>query len=242
MYAEAARFYDLIHDARGRDAKAEAALVLGEVRHRNPNAKTLLDVGCGTGAHLPAFADALGADNVEGVDLSADMLAIAAERAPGIRLTSADMRELDLGGRTFDSVVCLFSAIGYLTELDDLHRAIAEMARHLAPGGVLLVEGWIEPDHWLGATVHAESARGDGVAIARVVRSARDGVRTELFMRYDLATPHAITSHDEHHVMRLSVPAELEDAYTSAGLTFERLPHMLRPARAVYAGVRAATR
>lgn len=57
MYAQAARYYDLIHEARGRQAGAEADLVVGELRRRSPHATSLLDVACGTGANLPRFAE-----------------------------------------------------------------------------------------------------------------------------------------------------------------------------------------
>jgi SAM-dependent methyltransferase len=235
MYREMARFYDLIHDARGRDGGAEAALVLGEIRRRCPSAGTLLDVGCGTGAHLPRFADDLA---VAGVDLSPDMLAIAAERCPEAELVEGDFRTFDLG-RSFDAVVCLFSGIGYLVEEEDLRAAVRNMARHVSQGGVLAIEGWIEPDHWLGSVVHAESARADGVAVTRAVRSARDGARTDLFMRYVVASSDDIVTIDECHTMRLTVPEEMESAFGAAGLRVERLPHMLHPGRSVYVGSRA---
>src|SRR5437016_502278 len=93
MYAEAARFYDLIHDARGRDAAAEADMVIGELRRRHPKPASLLDVGCGTGAHLPRFAEQF---DVAGIDLSEEMLAIARERCPNVPLTRADMRTFDM--------------------------------------------------------------------------------------------------------------------------------------------------
>jgi len=232
MYREAARFYDVIHDGRGRDADAEAGLVIGEIRRRCPAAATLLDVGCGTGAHLPRLATDF---EVAGVDLSSQMLEVAAARAPGVSLQEGDFRTFDVG-RTFDAVVCLFSGIGYLTEEEGLQQAVANMARHVAPGGVLLIEGWVEPEYWLGSTVNAESARRGDVAVARAVRSSRDGAHCEIHMRYVAATTTGLITIDEQHRMRLSDPAEFALAFERAHLTFERLPHMLHPGRAVYVG------
>lgn len=51
------------------------------------------------------------------------------------------------------------------------------MARHTAPGGVVVVEPWLTPDAWQkdrNLTVHI--AVGDDVTIARVVSWARSGV------------------------------------------------------------------
>ena len=233
MYASAARFYDILHEARGRDAEAEADLVLAELRRRTVSPRSLLDVACGTGAHLPRFADAL---EVVGLDRSEAMLAVAASRAPDVELVTGDMRDFGLQ-RRFDAVTCLFSSIGYLVEEAEVHQAIATMASHLEPRGVLLVEGWVEPEHWHDGTVNSDCGRDGDVAVARVVRSARDGLRGELFMRYVAATPEVIETIDEHHVMRLSSSDDFEGALRAAGLSFERLPHMLHPGRPVYVGV-----
>lgn len=233
MYQDAARYYDLIHDARGRNAAAEAELVIGEIRRRRPDTHSLLDVGCGTGAHLPRFAEEF---DVTGLDASSQMLDIARDRSPDTELVVGDFRSFNLG-RRFDAIVCLFSGIGHLTEFDDLRRAIDNLASHLEPGGVLLVEGWVEPDYWRGSSVNAESGTGDGVAVARAVRSRREGVHCEIEMRYTIATPTELTTIDEQHRMRLSIPEEFEDAFTSAGVTIERLPHMLHAGRSVFAGV-----
>jgi dTDP-3-amino-3,6-dideoxy-alpha-D-glucopyranose N,N-dimethyltransferase len=234
MYGDAARFYDVIHRARGRDPRAEADLVIREARRRAPGAATLLDVGCGTGAHLPRFAEEF---DVVGVDLSPTMLDIAAEAAPDVVLVEGDFRSFRLD-RRFDVVVSLFSGIGYLLEPEDLRTAVANIAAHLNPGGVLLIEGWVEPDYWIGSTVNAESGRDGELAVARVVRSSRAAMLCEIEMRYIAATPEGITAVHEQHRMRLSDPEELADAYMAAGLDYARLPHMLHPGRSVYAGVK----
>jgi len=163
------------------------------------------------------------------------MLEIAGRRSPDTRLLPGDFRTFDVG-RRFDAIVCLFSGIGYLTELEDLHAAIKNFASHLESGGVVLVEGWVEPEHWLGSSVNAESVRGDGIAVARVVRSAHQGVHCDLEMRYTIATTSEFRTIDESHRMRLSVPEEFDSAFTAASLTFERLPHMLHNGRSVYVG------
>ena len=208
--------------------------MISEARQRSPRATTLLDVGCGTGAHLPRFTDEF---DVVGVDLSPQMLAVAAKRAPGAVLVEGDFRSFTLD-RGFDVAVSLFSGIGYLTELEDLQAAIANIAAHLHRGGVLLIEGWVEPDFWIGNTVNAESGRTGDLAVARAVRSSRTGSRCEIEMRYVAATPEGITTVDEQHTMRMSDPEEFADAYSAAGLDFARLPHMLHPGRSVYVGVK----
>jgi SAM-dependent methyltransferase len=232
MYDGAARFYDVIHAGRGRDAAMEAALIVGEVRRRVPQAEALLDVGCGTGAHLPGFAKDF---EVVGVDLSPHMLAIAAERAPEVPLVQGDFRSFRLD-RSFDVAVSLFSGIGYLLEPEDLQAAIANIGLHLNAGGAMFVEGWVEPDYWIGSTLSAESGRTDDLAVARAVRSQRSGLRCEIVMEYVAVTADETIRVEEHHAMRLSDPEEFATAFSAAGLTAERLPHMLHPGRSVYVG------
>jgi SAM-dependent methyltransferase len=140
MYRDSARYYDAIYGFK--DYAAEAAAVSARIRAHRPEAATLLDVACGTGAHLAHFAREY---RVEGIDLSQEQLAIARARLPGIELHQGDMTTFDLG-KTFDAVTCMFSSIGYIGTLDGLDAAIGRMAAHLAPGGVLVVEPWLLPD------------------------------------------------------------------------------------------------
>ena len=134
MFDKSARLYDAIYSFK--DYAAEAARVHELIQQRAPGATTLLDVACGTGKHLEhlrAHYDA------EGLDLNADLLAIARERNPETKLHEVDMVDFDLDEQ-FDAVTCLFSSIGYVQTVERLDQAIATMARHLSARGVLVVE------------------------------------------------------------------------------------------------------
>ena len=105
MFVKSARFYNALYWFKDYPTACNAlhALIQREV----PGATTLLDVGCGTGKHL----EHLGRNyQVEGLDLSGELLAVARERCPGVPLHQADMSNFSLG-RTFDAVTCLFSAL-----------------------------------------------------------------------------------------------------------------------------------
>src|SRR4051812_6791485 len=111
--------YDVLMRARGKDYAAEAAAIADIVRRRNPTASSLLDVACGTGLHLRSFVALF--DRVVGLDASADMLAFARSRIPGLEVCRADMRGFH-AGEVFDAITCLF-AIPHLrstAELDEM--------------------------------------------------------------------------------------------------------------------------
>jgi dTDP-3-amino-3,4,6-trideoxy-alpha-D-glucopyranose N,N-dimethyltransferase len=218
VFERSARVYDLLYAFK--DYEAEARDLVALIHARNPVASSLLDVACGTGKHLELLRE--GFPDVAGVDLEEDLLTVARERLPDVPFTRADMRTFDLG-RTFDAVTCLFSSVGYLRDDDELSAAIARMAAHLAPGGVLVVDGWVRADAWWpGVNVQALAETADGVAAARVARTWREGDRTVLDMRYLIATPDdGFQQEQEIHELTLFTDEAYRAAFTSASLTAE---------------------
>ena len=117
--------------ASGTDVHGEAAFVM---RYRPA---TLLDAGCGTGR--VAVEVARRGVEVVGVDLDASMLATARRLGPNVEWHEADLGTLSIG-KTFEVIVMagnvlLFTAAGTQPSV------VANCARHLAPGG-LLVSGF----------------------------------------------------------------------------------------------------
>lgn len=221
VYAASAGAYDLIYDGIGKDYATEAAEVAALVRARCPHARTLLDVACGTGAHLVHLGEDFA---VEGVELSAHMAARARDRLPRVPIHEGDMRLFDLGHR-FDAVTCLFSSIGYTRTPEDLARAVAAMRRHLEPGGVLVVDGWLSPDHWTDGHVGATAATEPGRAVARTVRSWRMGRTSVLEMTWVVTTPVGTDTFTERHELGLFTGDEVRAALDGAGLVdTEELP------------------
>ena len=221
MFDRSADVYDLLYSFK--DYEAEARDLVALIRGRDPDARSLLDVACGTGKHLELLRASF--PDVAGVDLDEGLLAIARERLPDVPLTMTDMRTVDLG-RTFDAVTCLFSSVGYLCDAGELASAIGGMAAHLAPGGVLVVDGWVRPDAWWpGTHVQALAETADGVAAARVARTWREGDRSVLDMRYLIATADdGFAQERERHELTLFTDAEYRRAFEAASLEPEVVP------------------
>lgn len=221
MFERSAHVYDLLYAFK--DYETESRDLVSLIRERNPRAASLLDVACGTGKHLALLRSAF--PDVAGVDMDAGLLTIARERLPDVTFTRADMRTFDLG-RTFDAVTCLFSSVGYLRSDEELELAIGRMAAHLAPGGVLVVDGWVRPEAWWpGVNVNASAETADGVAAARVARTWREGDRTVLDMRYLIATAEdGFEQEQEIHELTLFSDEAYRAAFATASLTPEVVP------------------
>jgi len=100
------------------------------------------DVGCGPGVMVEAVLDRGG--SFDGVDLSPEMVREAREKHG--RLNNVSFREgsieaLDLPDAAYDQALCM-AVIEYLTAP---HKALAEIARILKPGGVAVITA---PKRW----------------------------------------------------------------------------------------------
>jgi SAM-dependent methyltransferase len=102
--------------------------------------KQVLDAGCGGGQHLRFVAPF--AKEVVGVDLNCAALA-------------GDVAQVDLG-RQFDVVYC----IGVLHHTDDPARSFRNLARHLKPGGRMIVWVYSHEGNFLNRAVVEPLKRG----------------------------------------------------------------------------------
>lgn len=235
-YEKSAEIYDLLYTGIGlKDYPAEVAGLNALIQGTSRNAKTLLDVACGTGAHL---AELRGRYRVEGADLSPAMLAVASRRLGDVPLHHADMRTLDLG-RTFDVVLCLFSSIAYMTEAGDMRRAVERIAAHVAPGGLMVLDGWVRPDAWRSdRRADPEVARDEDTTVVRVAFGRRVGNITELDMHHLVQTSEGVDYFVESHRLALTPTAEYVAAVEATGLRTSVFPDYL-PNRDRVIGVRA---
>lgn len=215
-----ARRYDALYAAAGVDVAAEAAEVLARARALlgREEVVSLLDVACGTGAHLDRWRRTI--VDLAGIDLSSAMLREARRRLPmDVALHAADFRTFDLG-RTFEVVTCLFSSIGYVRDLLELDAAVARMAAHLAPGGVLLLEPWLTPDAWdPDHGLDIDVVPGDrGPEAVRVLRSWREGDASWFdWVTVEAGARGLQVDREEHRTLLITRERYLA-AFTAAGL------------------------
>jgi SAM-dependent methyltransferase len=107
-----------------------------------PIGSRVLDVPCGQGRHAHLLAET--GFVVDGLDFSPYLLGLAKQRGSGptLKYTRGDMRLLPARwtGR-FDAVLNLFTSFGFFTDPADDARVVAQFARVLKPGGMLVWHG-----------------------------------------------------------------------------------------------------
>ena len=213
MYAEMAKHYDKIYSFKDYADESRRLKAIIEQQLRS-GGRRLLDVACGTGRHLEHLGDQFEA---EGLDASPEMLEMARDRNPGLRLHLADMADFDLG-RCFDVVTSLFSSIGYVRTSERLRQALACMARHLTPGGVLILEPWFTAESWHPGTVHGDFIDEPELKIARINTSLVKGRISYFDLHYLIGTPEGTKHYVEHHELGLFETDEIRDILISLGL------------------------
>ncbi|MBK6488773.1 MAG: methyltransferase domain-containing protein [Gemmatimonadetes bacterium] len=184
-----------------------------------PVGARVLDVPCGQGRHAHLLAEA--GYNVDGLDYSTHLLERARARGTGrtLRYTRGDMRRLPARwtGR-FDAVLNLYTSFGFFTDPRDDARVMAEVARVLAPGGLLVWEGgsrdgvmarFLSRDWWTtdNGTVVAHDRSFDVLSGVLTIRSTFRGPKS---------------SGEREHRIRLYTATRIAELCAEAGLVVEQ--------------------
>jgi SAM-dependent methyltransferase len=230
-YAKGAELYDLLY-SEIKDYRAEADLLANVIREATPDARTILDVACGTGEHA-RWLTALGFQ-VDGVDLEPTFLEIARRKCPQCTFTLGDMATFTTP-RRYDVVLNMFSAIGYAMTVRELDRVVANMAAALEPEGLLIVDPWFEPGQLTHQWTSMATAETESLKVCRVSRTMIEGTISNLEFSYLVGEPTGIRHFTEKHALGLFTQAEMETAFAHAGLGVHRLPEALRT-RGLYVG------
>ncbi len=171
LYKQFAKYYDLLY-SKVLDHKEVAKTItkLAE-RYGKSDGRDLLDIGCGTGADLFYLRRKF---NCTGVDINVMMLAIAKRNVRGVRFLKGDMQNLILNKR-FDVITILGSAIGYAITYANLKKVFRTISRHLKPGGITIIEPWIEKGDFISGYIDMDTYNSNNLKLARVSYSKKKG-------------------------------------------------------------------
>jgi SAM-dependent methyltransferase len=167
-YAAFAAFYDAVQGDRAADAAYARSLL----EHYRPEARSVLELACGTGSILARLRPWY---EVAGVDLSEEMLAVARRKLRGVELVHADMTRVRLG-RRFDAVLCLYDSVNHLLRFAQWEAVFDRAREHLEPDGLFVFD--VNTERRLAALAAAPPAVQwlDGSVLLTDVADAGGGV------------------------------------------------------------------
>ena len=170
LFSTIAERYDLITRllSYGQDRRWKARIAgLSEARR----GRRALDLACGTGDI--AFALAARGARVVGLDITHRMVQLAGEKGSTVAFVTGDMLALPFPDATFDVVTT-----GYgLRNVPDIPLALAEAARVLKRGGVLLSLDFNRPSHWLVRGVYLTYLTVVGSVVGTILHGDADTYR-----------------------------------------------------------------
>jgi len=204
-YAEC---YDLFNQEK--DYSKECNFLEQVFKRFGNGIRTILDLGCGTGLHDKELA--LRGYNITGLDLSEEMINIAKNNSNS-KFVVGCMSNFELGEK-FDAIICMFSALGYLTENKQLEDFFNCVKRHLKPEGLLIIDCW----NGLGVMRELPSSREKIIQYKnlRVIRKsfpeldARNHINNVKFRVKIFENGNLVKEYEENHNVRFFFPKELE--------------------------------
>jgi len=131
----------------GQTATIDAALVLDLIAQSiaavNPNARSILDVGCGAGNYTLKVLGVLPNLDATLIDLSRPMLdrahaRVSAATTGQVTTIQGDIRELDLGRERFDIIVAA-AVLHHLRKDDEWSQVFSKFHQCLKPGGSIWI-------------------------------------------------------------------------------------------------------
>ena len=214
-----------------------ARLCQKKIATYNPGAKRILDIACGTG-NLTIELAQLGYE-VSGLDASAEMLELADQKSQTAELdipyVHQDMTE-PYPFEPADAVTCFYTALNYLTSLEQLEKCFQAVYNSLKPGGVFMF------DQFSGAKMRRLFHGKDGGDLGNVYVVTNGSCdeagqilnEVTYFQKEDNGFYSRI---DEVQHLRIHPFEEIEAALTGAGLKLLEKPEMY-PDEVTYRGFR----
>jgi len=210
VFTDIAPFYDLVKSHRNHDA--EAASIRGLIQQHAPQAKTVLEVACGTGTLLARLK---GYERI-GVDASAPMLEQARKKlSDDVTLVHGKMEDFQLPRPGVEVLLLLDGAIGYVGPAE-LEPTLQALARHLVSGGLLVVEPWYTPDEWEPKKIHVTHHADDVVTVVRVAYGYPDG---RIDFHTTIGSISGLHTFDGHADFTLHPEVVMVEAFQTAGFT-----------------------
>lgn len=175
----------------------------------------VLDLASGTGEPAITLASHVGpAGHVKALDLSADLLAIAAQRArqrgmTNVTIQQADAQHLPFPDNQFDLATCRFGVMFF----PDVERALRDLYRVLRPGARACFAAWGPQDQpYFSTSIGIVHRRVGGPLLAPggpdPFRFARPGSLSEILKKSGFTNVH-----EERRIVPWTWPGSVEEVW-----------------------------
>ena len=226
VFGNYSNYYDLLY--KDKDYAGEAKYVDEVLQKWVPGARSILELGCGTGTHAVHLIQK--GYSIHGVDISESMIARAEKNkkrldpylARRLFLSIGDIRNLRLD-RTYEAVIALFHVISSLLKNDDIQAVLATVISHLKKNGIFLFDCWYGPAVLTERPeVREKYFEDDHYKIIRRAEPKMIANTNIVEVKYQLLAENKATGRvekiEETHRMRYFFKPEVEIFFSSAGI------------------------
>lgn len=209
------KYYDHLYHDKNYQAETDYLVNIIEKYHDNP--KSIVDLGCGTGKHAKLLAQR--GYEVMGVDSSEEMIGIASKNSD-LNFQLADISSFHFD-KKFDVALSIFHVFSYLTENEELVSSFANINKHLAEKGLLIIDVWHTPAvHKQLPEARTKVVENEKLKIVRKANPVIDSLNNTVDVKYELDVldkETQTTEHieEDHNIRHFSKPEiELLGKYT----------------------------
>ncbi|MCK6541065.1 class I SAM-dependent methyltransferase [bacterium] len=230
VFGDYSRYYDLLY--KDKDYGNEVHYLRDLIQRFAPQTQTILNLGCGTGAH-DFFLSEYGY-SIDGIDVSQEMLSKAIEKAAAspklsslLRFYKGDIRSIRLD-KTFDVALSLFHVMSYQTSNNDFMDTLSTVKYHLNPNGIFIFDCWYGPAVLTDRpTVRVKRLEDDLIKVIRIAEPSHISDRNLVDVNYTVFVTEkktgVINVLNETHTMRYLFLPEIEFMLSNNG--FKILAH-----------------
>jgi SAM-dependent methyltransferase len=226
VFGNYASYYDLLY--KDKDYQAEANHVNEILQKYLPGAQSILELGCGTGAHAVHLIK--NGYDLHGVDLSEAMLDRANKNknkldpplSRHLSFSHGDIRDVRLSNK-YDAVISLFHVISYLPKNEDIQAVLLTVKSQLKKDGIFLFDCWYGPAVLIEKPeIRENQFEDDRYKIIRKAEPKMIANANIVEVKYQLLIEHKANSRlekiEETHRMRYFFKPEIEMFLSSAGI------------------------
>jgi SAM-dependent methyltransferase len=221
VFKNYANYYDFLYEDKNYEEECDF-IEEAIKKYSGIKVKSILELGSGTGGHAIHLAKRK--YEMTGIDASEDMLKIAKQKTKSLGLKMdlqlCDIRDFKFD-RKFDSMICMFAVLNYITETGELIKTLQKVKKHLKKGGLFIIDIWngLAVMRILPSTRVKVIEKGK-TKIVRVVEPELDAVNHLCHNHYTmliLEKDRVIDEIKETHVIRYMFPQEIKHYLELAG-------------------------